>query len=273
MKSKANISTNIFVDNADMGDDAISPMPKIITRSESAKKLSNDLVARQSSIDSVGSFKKPAFTKPQNKPVETEQRPTMDVSDEEKSEGAPKAKDSIESQDSSEEPKKKRKRRRDVIFKTILRECRRYFQIQLSDLTGFISSKKPRNDDYMYKCMEKFNKEFLKMNGSFEENFYLACLLYPQDLIRNLDHFLQHKQGANSESKRKMYKQTATKIHDTLYKYSHDKLDFFVSKTELSFLFCYFYEKGSGVEKEDPKFADEYEFIRNKCMDRLNRAE
>lgn len=41
----------------------------------------------------------------------------------------------------TKEKKKKKKRRRDVIFKTILRECRRYFQVQISDLTGFISSK------------------------------------------------------------------------------------------------------------------------------------
>lgn len=71
----------------------------------------------------------------------------MDVSDAEKSVDA--------SSNRSEytpcsNDKKKRKRRRDVIFKTILRECRRFFQIQLSNLTGFITSKKPRNDDYMY---------------------------------------------------------------------------------------------------------------------------
>lgn len=48
-------------------------------------------------------------------------------------------------------PQKKRRKRRDVIFKKILRECRRFFQTKLTDLTGFISSKKARKDDYMYK--------------------------------------------------------------------------------------------------------------------------
>jgi hypothetical protein len=46
-------------------------------------------------------------------------------------------------------PKKKRKRR-DVIFKRILRECRRFFQSHLSELTGFVASKKPRKDDHFY---------------------------------------------------------------------------------------------------------------------------
>lgn len=119
--------------------------------------------------------------------------------------------------------------------------------------------------------MNRFNTEYLKLNGSFNENFYLACLLYPQDLIRNLDSFLKKKEGSYSEADKKVYKNIAQKIHDTLYKYSHDKLDFFVAKPQLAFLFCYFYEKGAGAEKEDPKYSEEYEFIRNKCMDSLNR--
>ena len=48
-------------------------------------------------------------------------------------------------------PQKKRRRRRDVIFKRILRECRRFFQVQLSELTGFVCSKKPRKDDFIYR--------------------------------------------------------------------------------------------------------------------------
>lgn len=242
MRQTSDIKTNLFVSAE---DDMISPIqPRYLTRSNSNRKSTTIDLNKQASIDSFTSFKKPSATKlpkvdlvkPESE-AEPEQRKTMDVSDEDKSEEAPKVKVSEESQNSSEEPKKKKKKRRDVIFKTILRECRRYFQIQLSDLTGFISSKKTRNDDYMYKCMEKFNKEFLNMNGHFEENFYLACLLYPQDLIRNLDTFMSHKEDGVTDAKRKAYKQTAQKIHDTLYKYSHDKLDFFVQKPQLSFLF------------------------------------
>lgn len=195
-------------------------------------------------------------------------KPTMDVSDVEKSEAASSHRSEYTPCSSN---KKRRKRRRDVIFKTILRECRRFFQIQLSNLTGFITSKKPRNDDYMYSCMKRFNIEALGKQGTFEENFYLACLLYPQDLNRNLESFLQEKGFPDMDSARKEYKQISQKIHDTLYKYSHDKLDFFVGKQDLAFLFCYFYENGAGAEKDDPKFVEEYEFIRTKCMDSLNR--
>jgi len=170
-------------------------------------------------------------------------------------------------------PQKKRRKRRDVIFKKILRECRRFFQTKLTGLTGFVASKKPRKDDYMYNCMKKFNIESLGNQGTFEENFYLACLLYPQDLMRNLESFVTKIEDCDidKEQLKKMYKGTAHKIHDTLYKYSHDKLDFFVSKPELSKLFCYFYEHGAAEEREDPKYSCEYSFIRSKCTTALGR--
>jgi hypothetical protein len=118
--------------------------------------------------------------------------------------------------------------------------------------------------------MRRFNIEALGKQGTFEDCFYLACLLYPQDLMRSIDFFID-KKVKNVEAARKDFKAVAQKIHDTLYRYSHEKLDFFVSKPELSFLFCYFYEKGAGIEKNDPKYAEEFEFIRNKCMDSLNK--
>src|SRR5690606_32775715 len=111
-----------------------------------------------------------------------------------------------------------------------------------------------------------FNIEILRKEGTFEENFYLACLLYPQDLARNIDNFVEKIENCDFDATKKMYKLIIHKIHDTLYKYSHDKLDFFVSKQELSSLFLYFYSEGAGEDKSNPKYVEEYEFIRNKCL-------
>ena len=44
----------------------------------------------------------------------------------------------------------KLKRRRDVIFKAILRECRRFLQIKVKILTGFTTSKRERTDNHLY---------------------------------------------------------------------------------------------------------------------------
>mmetsp|Transcript_28439 Transcript_28439/g.25173 ORF Transcript_28439/g.25173 Transcript_28439/m.25173 type:complete len:120 (+) Transcript_28439:1040-1399(+) len=119
--------------------------------------------------------------------------------------------------------------------------------------------------------MKKFNQEGLKKEGSFEENFYLACLLYPQDLTKNLDSFLSEKKFSNMKDSKLEYSNIVNKIHNTLYKYSYDKLTFFTSKPEIAFLFCYYYEKGAGSDKESSKFAEEFEIIRQKCMSSLNK--
>lgn len=277
---------NAFVQNADETDDAISPLPRIVTRSSSTRNLQN-LLNKQSSVSSLMSFKKPSEWKTplrneSAKIQKTEHKTIVYDKEEEKSANkvnrfeSPKQKTPTKAKRGRKPGKgsrKKRKRRRDVIFKTILRECRRYFQVHLTDLTGFISSKKVRTDDYMYKWMERFNKEALHVDGNFEENFYLAWLLYPQDLIRNIESFMLFQTDSNTASKKKELTETAARIHDTLYKYSHDKLEFFVSKPQLCFYFWYFYEKGSGTEKDDPKYAEEYEIIRGKCMDTLNKQD
>jgi hypothetical protein len=193
----------------------------------------------------------------------------MDISDDEASEDV-----SQMSEYTLNEIKKPSKRRRDVIFKSILRECRRFFQIQLSELTGFITAKRERNDDYMYRCMEKFNIEILSKQGTFIENFYLACLLYPQDLTRSIDQFILSSDTKIEDVKTQKAKfvKIAKITHETLYKYSHDKLESFVKNRELAYLFCYYYENGAGAERVNPKFENEYEFIRQKCMDTLNSS-
>lgn len=133
---------------------------------------------------------------------------------------------------------------------------------------GSFLPNKVRTDDYMYHWMDKFNKEFLKLEGTFEQNFYLACLLYPQDLSRNIDIFVKMKKG--QKAKKGQWRDVADRVHQTLYKYSHDKLDYFASLPEIAFLFCHFYEKGAGSEINNPKFSEEYEIIRTKWMDTLN---
>jgi len=221
-------------------------------------KVQNELVKQSSTCRLLEMIKKEANIG----------KNTEDLSEKEESE--------VESNPSSEylpcrKPKRKWKKRKDVIFKAILREWRRFYQIQVNNLTGFIISKRERNDSYLYNCMKKFNQEGLKRAGTFEENFYLAALLYPQDLKRNLDAFLDEKEWDDFELAKLEMLSTIEKIHNTLYKYSYDKLAFFTSKPEIAFLFCYYYEKGAGPDKEKEKFSEEFELIRQKCMDTLNK--
>ena len=267
---------NVFVDNADSCfADVEDKENKEATPRLEIQFLKPDmksLINKNSSTARVGNITpRPQHGSPNRESQllteKINRKSTMDVSDEEKSVESSNSEDYVPSSLN----KKRRKKRRDVIFKQILREWRRYFQIQLQNYTGFISSKKARTDDYMYKCMEKFNIECLGKAGTFEDNFYLASLLYPQDLVRSIDCFLVSKDSEDLENLRRTYRKSAQRIHDTLYKYSNDKLEYFVSKPEIWFLFCNFYENGAGPDKENPKFVEEYEFIRSKCMDTLNK--
>ena len=112
--------------------------------------------------------------------------------------------------------------------------------------------------------MKKFNQEGMNKIGTFEENFYLACLLYPQNLKKNLNIFLQEKEIQTVKKSKEEYLEIIQKVYSTLYKYSSHKLNYFTSKPEIAFLFCYYYEKGAGQEKKNKNFVEEFEIIRQK---------
>jgi hypothetical protein len=164
----------------------------------------------------------------------------------------------------------KRRKRRDVIIKKILRNCRRFFQNLVSEHTEFTSTKKLRQNDNFYVSMEKFNIEVLLKQGTFDENFYLACLLYPQDLSKNIDSFISKLCPTDSDDAKSRYRAIIHQIHETLYKYTHDRLNFFLSKPEIASLYCYFYTEGAGEDKNDSKFSKEFEFIYAKCCETLD---
>ena len=106
-------------------------------------------IVKEQSTRTLRSVKKEANEEKAKKMEKEEKAPELvmpvlkkEESKTKKSREESKGKQVTKSKKTLEAPKKKKKkRRRDVIFKTILRECRRYFQVQLSDLTGFISSK------------------------------------------------------------------------------------------------------------------------------------
>jgi hypothetical protein len=171
---------------------------------------------------------------------------------------------------SSKSPKnikiQKRRNRRDVIIKKILRDCRRFLHDKVAEHTGFISTKKLRKNDNFYASMQKFNIEVLRKQGTFEQNFYLACLLYPHDLSKDIDSFISKLSSIDIEEDKRNYREIIHQIHQTLYKYSHEKLDFFLSKPEIATIFIYFYTEGA---EEKTKFLKEYEFINTKCLETI----
>jgi len=51
------------------------------------------------------------------------------------------------------------RKRKDVVLKTVLRKCRKYLQQRLVSLTGFVCSKKIKEDDPLLPSLEKLLEE------------------------------------------------------------------------------------------------------------------
>jgi len=70
--------------------------------------------------------------------------------------------------------------------------------------------------------------------------FYLGALLYSSEMKKYIDTFFD----SESADKLKKWKDLwfkISKVHDTLYKYSHEKLNKFVEIKELAFIYEYFF--------------------------------
>lgn len=79
-------------------------------------------------------------------------------------------------------------------------------------------------------------EEFPAFNQNLKVMLFLGALTYPSDSKWNVDGFTD----VIKDTKRTT--EQIQKVHDCLYKYSHQKLDYFCSTPELAFLYLHFYE-------------------------------
>lgn len=69
---------------------------------------------------------------------------------------------------------------------------------------------------------------------------------------------------------RKVIRAKIQKVHDVLYKYSHEKMDYFLSMPELCYVFCLFYNtKELGKEIDDEFYREGVVEIYDKCKKTL----
>ena len=81
------------------------------------------------------------------------------------------------------------RKRKDVVLKTALRKCRKFLQQRLVSLTGFVCSKKVKENDPLIPALEKLLEEMPQAPHQLKVLFYMAALLYPTDAKRNVDKF------------------------------------------------------------------------------------
>lgn len=159
-------------------------------------------------------------------------------------------------------------KRKDVILKTILRKCRRSLQDEFNEYTGYFSNRKMQGHQFLKDCIQKFYDSLPEKPESLDLLFYLGAMLYPQEMSRGVDCFFECEQDQKVKQ-RKFFRGKIQKVHDVLYRYSHEKMDYFVNVPELSYLYSLFFKKADAHQDEDQYYMNGATEIFERCKDTL----
>lgn len=171
-------------------------------------------------------------------------------------------------------PRKQRfeyNKRKDVILKTILRKCRRVLQDQFNEMTEYFQSRKMQGHQFLKDCVVKFHDSIPNKPEGLDLVFYLCAILYPQEMNRGVDCFFEADKK-DRVKQRKFYRAKIQRVHDVLYRYSHEKMDYFVKVPELSYLYTLFYKKETEEVSEDQYYLNGATEIFEKCKETLLNA-
>lgn len=126
-----------------------------------------------------------------------------------------------------------RRRRKDIIFKSILRRCRKFYQSEFNNYCNYSRVKKRRAKSFFFEQIAKF---YVNMFGQeCPDLLIFAAFLNSKDTIKSLDLFCPEEQV-------EVGKERVNKIHDILYKFTHEKMGVFFEYSLLSSLFKKFVE-------------------------------
>lgn len=152
-------------------------------------------------------------------------------------------------------------RRKDVIIKTLLRKCRKFFLKDFNSQTNYLKTAKRKYGSSVYKTLiELYLDRVFAGNQSEDLLIFMAAFLYPQDLEDSIDLFVSPRYDNST------IKTLLAQIHEILYKYSHQKFSGFSKNPEFQTLFLKFDEMGSEVHKTDSEYAAGFEIIKDQLQ-------
>lgn len=88
-------------------------------------------------------------------------------------------------------------------------------------------------------------------------------------MSKGVDQFFESEKSERVK-RRKVLRAKIKKVHDVLYKYSHEKMEFFLSLPELAFIFSYF-QSHSPQEESDEAYQGALSQIMEKCQASLSK--
>lgn len=148
-------------------------------------------------------------------------------------------------------------RRKDVILKTLLRKCRKYIQKDFNSKTNYLKRKRTMDTGFYKACLLNYLAEELQVYPDEKLVIFCGCLIYQQDLQKEIDTFVSpHFDSASIKS-------TMDEIHEILYRYSHEKFREFTNSHNAEFnpIFSHYSQNGSATEMSDKEYAAGFKII------------
>jgi len=166
----------------------------------------------------------------------------------------------------------------DVSYKTILRKCRKYYQQRFNLHTSFLRNKKKEATGFYRDCIDKFITDHVDIKTNLNINFHMASLLYPQEMIKRIESFV-YPNGIKNFTPKKVIKRKldshkghVEKLHDILYKFTHEKLDKFISVPELALLFMHYIEKCGNAEFSEEDEQRHIKDLTKRCKRSIGKS-
>ena len=157
-------------------------------------------------------------------------------------------------------------RRKDVIIKTLLRKCRKFFIKDFNSKTGYMKQKRRLTNKIYSSLIKEYLNSVLNINCDDDTTAFLGAFLYQQDLEDNLDLFCSPNLPPAA------IKDKTAKIYEILYKYSHQKFRVFSKTSEFLPIFLHFYNHGSAALTKDSEYAAGLEIIKDQLHSSLQEC-
>jgi hypothetical protein len=174
--------------------------------------------------------------------------------------------------DTHAKPTKTRKRqklfsrRKDVIIKTLLRKCRKFLTQDFNTATNYAKQKRRLSSSIFADLLGNYLTSVVKVQATDSLVAFLGALLYQQDMDNNMDSF------SSPNLTPATIQETSDKIHEILYKYSHQKFKVFTKYSDFVPLFMHFYNHGTDSLRNDPEYDAGLEIINDQLHSSLQEC-
>lgn len=136
-----------------------------------------------------------------------------------------------------------RRKRKDIVFKSLLRRCKKYFQNEFDHFWNYSKVKKRRAKNYFFENVWQYVDKTFGSSEADNLAFYFASFINSKDTkCRFVDYYFEqnNRKLTDEEGLTIDPQDEVQNIHDILYKFTHEKMYLFFKCKQLSSLFKHY---------------------------------